>query len=178
MFLNKPNTASRPKIKVPRTSLDWVIDFTGFVFMVILVAIPLIFSKDLPERIPVHFNLAGEPDGYGTKLSLWILPLTGAVTYIGMTILELFPYLFNYPVEITPENALTQYRFGTRLIRILKTVIVLLFSFISYQTIKTALGTSSGLGKAFLPIFLSVTFGSIIVYFVVSLNNRHSDGRI
>jgi uncharacterized membrane protein len=169
------NKKSYPKIKLKRTTFDWAVEFIAFSFLTILIVLPLIFLKDLPEKIPIHFNLAGEPDGYGTRLSLWLLPITGAVMYLGMTIIEAFPHIYNYPVEITSENAVTQYRLGTRLIRILKTVILIIFSFLSYQTIKTALGHTAGLGKAFLPIFLLVTLGVIITYIVRSLNSRHGD---
>jgi uncharacterized membrane protein len=165
---------NKPKFKIRRKTLDWVIEFTAFSFLVILIALPLIFSNDLPERIPIHFNLAGKPDGYGTRMILWSLPIIGAAMYFGMTILEAFPYIYNYPVEITPDNVVNQYRLGTRLIRILKTIILMIFSFISYQTIKTALGKTTGLGKAFLPIFLLITSGVIIIYIVRSLNNRYS----
>lgn len=164
-----------PKIKIRRTTLDWAIEFIGLVFLLILIALPLIFSSQLPERIPSHFNAAGVPDGYGSKLTLWILPVTTVIIYIGMTILEEFPHIFNYPVKITPENAITQYRMGTRLMRILKTALAILFSFLCYKTIQTALGTASGLGKVFLPVSLVLTFGVIVIYIVRSLNSKHGD---
>jgi uncharacterized membrane protein len=167
------NPGIRPKIKVERTRLDWVIEFVAFVFLIILVSLPLIFFNDLPERVPVHFNIEGEPDDYGTRFSLLLLPVTGLVMYLGMTILEGYPHIYNYPVQITHENALNQYRLATRLIRILKSVILLIFSFITFRTIQTALGEGIGLGKAFLPVFLLVVFGTIIIYFVQSLNKRN-----
>jgi uncharacterized membrane protein len=169
----KLNPGVRPKIKIERTRLDWVIEAMAFVFLIILVSLPLIFFNDLPERVPVHFNIAGEPDDYGTRFSLLLLPVTGLVMYLGMTILEGYPHIYNYPVQITYENALNQYRLATRLIRILKSVILLIFSFITFRTIQTALGEGIGLGKAFLPVFLLVVFGTIIIYFVQSLNKRN-----
>ncbi len=165
---------NRPKIKIRLTAPDWATEFIAFFFLIILIAIPLIYYNDLPDKIPVHFNASGQPDGYGTRSTLWILPLTGAFMYLIMTILGAFPNIYNYPVEITPENAVPQYRLATRLIRILKTVILVIFSFISYQTIRTATGAAAGLGKAFLPVFLLLTFGVIIIYIVNSLNNRRT----
>jgi uncharacterized membrane protein len=166
---------NQPNIKISRTTIDWVLEFVALAFLLILISLPLIFSGNLPEKIPVHFNLAGEPDGYGTRFTLWLLPLTGFIIYMGMTILESFPHIYNYPVEITPENIVTQYRFATRLIRVLKTGMLILFAFLSYKTIKTALGSTPGLGKAFLPVTLILTFGIVIIYFVRSLNSRHGD---
>jgi uncharacterized membrane protein len=165
---------SRPRIKISLTSFDWATELLALMLLVLLIAIPVFSLNDLPDRIPVHFNSAGQPDGFGNRTSLWILPVTGAFMYLLLTVIGAFPQIYNFPVKITPENALTQYRLATRLIRILKTVILVLFSFISYQTIRTATGNASGLGKAFLPVFLLITFGVIIFYIVLSLNNRQS----
>ena len=54
-------------------------------------------------------------------------------------------------------------------------LILIIFSFISFQTIRTATGGAEGLGKAFMPVFLLLTFGVIIIYIVRSLNNRQSE---
>jgi uncharacterized membrane protein len=169
------NTDKRPVIKLKRTTFDWILELAAFTFLLILIGMPLIYGRELPVKIPVHFNFAGEPDGYGSRSSLWILPLTGLFMYLVMTVLEAFPNIYNFPVKITPENAVTQYRLATRLIRILKTFILLIFSFISYQTIKTAMGNATGLGKVFLPLFLLFTFGIILIYVLRSLNNRQNN---
>ena len=52
-----------------------------------LVAGALLYAK-LPERIPIHFNFAGEPDGYGGKaFALFAIPSL-------MTLLQaIFPFL-------------------------------------------------------------------------------------
>jgi uncharacterized membrane protein len=163
---------NHPVIKIRRETIDWVLEFIAFTFLLILIIIPFIYYSKLPEKIPVHFNIAGEPDKYGNKSSLWLLPLTGTIMYIGFTILEAFPQIYNYPVKITPENIVKQYRLATRLIRILKSVILIIFSYLSFQTINTASGATSGLDKSFLPISLLITFGVIIIYIVRSLNNR------
>jgi uncharacterized membrane protein len=169
------NKENLPKVKIKRTTFDWIIEVAGFSFLVVLIALPVIWYNNLPETIPVHFNAAGVPDGYGSRSTLWILPVTGLFMWLLMTVLEAFPQVYNFPVKITAENIVTQYRMATRLLRILKTVILILFSFISFQTIKTATGGSSGLGKAFLPVFLLITFGVIIIYMVRSINNRLSE---
>lgn len=164
----------RPRIKLKRTSLDWAVEFAAFAFLVVLIVLPLINITSMPETIPVHFNAAGQPDGYGSRSTLFLLPVIGTFMYLMMTILEAFPHIYNFPVEITQENAPVQYRMATRLIRILKTVILAVFSFISFQTVKTATGGTAGLGRAFLPIFLMLTFVPVLIYLVQSLNNRHN----
>jgi uncharacterized membrane protein len=165
---------SQPKIKISLTYIDWLTELTSFVMLVILVSLPLIYRNSLPERIPVHFDINGVANGFGTRSSLWILPLTGVFTYLLLTIVSRFPEIYNFPVKITEVNALVQYRLATRFIRLLKTVILVLFLFLCYKTISLAMGKTSGLGKAFLPVFLILTFGSVIFYLVYALNNRKS----
>ena len=166
---------NRPRIKLKRTNLDWVLEAVAISFLLILIVLPLIWYNDLPEKIPVHFNGAGEPDGYGSRATLWILPFTGFFMWLLFTVLEAFPQIYNFPVKITPDNVLTQYRMATRLLRILKSVILIIFSFLSFQTIRTATGGAEGLGKAFMPVFLLLTFGVVVIYIVRSLNNSQSE---
>jgi len=155
----------RPKIKLPLSSLDQVIEFIGIAFLLFMFVLPLRYYGDIPGKIPTHFNAAGTPDGFGSKATIWLLPLTGLALWLLMTIVNRFPDKFNFPVKITEENAPDQYRIATRMIRILKCVILIMFSFISYRTIQTALGKEAGLGKIFLPVFLVVTFGIVIIFF-------------
>jgi uncharacterized membrane protein len=162
----------RHVIKIKLTSPDWALELIGVAVLILLIALPFIYLPQLPERIPTHFNGAGIPDGFGSRNSIWILPATGIFMYLLLTVVSAFPQIYNFPVKITQENALVQYRLATRFIRILKTVILVLFLFLCYQTINTALGKSLGLGKAFLPVFMILTFGSIIFYLVQASNNR------
>lgn len=62
---------------------------------------------DLPEISPTHFNLHGEADGFGHKKIFFILPIICSLTFGLLWYLEDKPYLYNYPVKITPENAKT-----------------------------------------------------------------------
>jgi uncharacterized membrane protein len=171
--MKKNENEPRPRIKLKLTSHDYVIEFIGLSFLIILIAIPILYYNQLPDRIPIHFNAAGNPDGFGEKPSLFILPAIGLLMYFLLTVLTAFPHIYNFPVAITPENAEIQYRLATRLMRILKTVIIILFSFIGWMSVRTAVGNASGLGKMFLPAFLFITFGVIIIYFKMAMDSRH-----
>lgn len=168
-------TGPRPRIKLPLTSGDWIIELIAIVFLVFLFILPLRYYTDLPDKIPAHFNAAGSVDSYGSRATLWLLPGIGFALWLIMTILARFPYIFNYPVNISSDNAEIQYRLSTRMMRVLKTVILIMFSFISYRTIKIATGNSEGLGVVFLPLFLMITFGVITIYMIKVFKNRSQD---
>jgi uncharacterized membrane protein len=164
-------SGKKPLIKIKQDTYDWIIESIGVIFLIVLIVIPLVYYKQLPERIPVHFNGSGQADGFGGKSSIWLFPLAGLIIWLIMTVVAAYN-IFNYPVKITLQNAHIQYRLATRLIKILKVLILPMFSFISYRTIQTALGKVTGLGKIFLPVFLLIIAGVIVIYITQALNNR------
>lgn len=154
----------RPKFVPPREGIDLIWEALGLAGLIALIGVALYYYPSLPERIPRHFNAAGEADAYGPKATLFLLPIIGTVLYAGLTILNRHPYLFNFPCEVTPENAGRLYRSGMRMISSLKAVILISFAYISWRAILMALGEAEGLGGYFLPVFLLAVFGPIGYY--------------
>lgn len=118
----------------------------GLLGVLVLIVLPFWFYNDLPDRIPKHFNAAGQPDAFGTRSSIWISPIVGVVLFIGMAVLNQYPHLFNYLKPITQDNYESQYRNATRLLRLINVIMVWVFAYITYGTIQTALGKVDGLG--------------------------------
>jgi uncharacterized membrane protein len=112
----------------------------------------------LPDSIPTHYNGAGQADGFGGKSTIMTLPLIGTVLLVGLTILNKFPHIFNYPTNITQDNALRQYTNATRMIRYLKLIIVVIFGLTAFKTIQNANGQADGLGIWFLPMISGLIF--------------------
>ena len=100
---------SRPKIRPPQNFWDKVLEaiaILGVLFGIILI---LQAWSSLPATIPIHFDAVGNPDGYGSKGMIWLLPAISVVMIPAMLFLRRFPWLSNVPIEITEENALYQY---------------------------------------------------------------------
>jgi len=158
----------RPKIKLELTGIDKIIELFGwFSVLVIWVYTMVNFSK-LPDTIPTHFNAMGEADDFGGKASILALPIIATIIFVGISILSRFPHIFNYPVNITKENAQRQYSMATRLMRYVNLITVLILGYITFSTIQSAKGQTVGLGTWFLPVSLGVVFIPIIYYIVVS----------
>ncbi|HOG67324.1 MAG TPA: DUF1648 domain-containing protein [Bacteroidales bacterium] len=137
-FIKKEN---RPIVHIKFTRNDYIsesLSIIAFLAMWLLTFYAIVIAS-LPDTIPIHFNLKGTPDGYGKKLNLLITPLVSTVIYIGMTIINRYPHLFNYPVKINEKNAVEQYLLATRIIRLIKLVIMLLFFIIEFFIIKSVL---------------------------------------
>jgi uncharacterized membrane protein len=144
----------RPKIAVPLTKFDKVVELTAFVLLIVLWTTILTNFHDLPSTIPIHFNAAGNPDRYGSKSSILTLPVTASIIYVAITILNRYPHLYNYPTTITTGNALKHYTTATRMIRVLKLVVVVIFSMLVFTTFSVAEKKAPGLGRWFLPVVI------------------------
>ena len=159
----------RPKLKLELTKIDKIVEIMGWLLICANWALVINTYKSLPNIIPTHYNGAGLADGFGDKSMIFTLPLVATVLFVGLTILNRFPHIFNYPTDISTNNALKQYTNATRLIRYLKVVFVVIFGLISYQTIKHGSGQTEGLGVWFLPLTLGLIFIPII-YFLIKLS--------
>ncbi|MDR9398545.1 MAG: DUF1648 domain-containing protein [Salibacter sp.] len=148
----------RPQINLSLSSFDKWIEVLGWLALLAIWILSIYQYFFLPDEIPIHFNLSGEPDNYGSKGFILSLPVIASLLFLGLTALNNYPHLFNYPSEITQENAEVQYRLATRLIRILKFSIVLIFLLLA---VKVSLITNSDfvlLGPFLMPVILGLVF--------------------
>lgn len=70
----------------------------------------------LPDSVPTHFGVTGEPDAWGPPSSVFPLLAILAALVGGMTWLSFHPRYFNFPVELTEDTAQPMYRLGEQMI--------------------------------------------------------------
>ncbi|HEY5560874.1 MAG TPA: DUF1648 domain-containing protein [Clostridiaceae bacterium] len=154
----------RPKLKISYSIYEIIMELISVIALLINIWLLLKYYKLLPNTIPTHFNAAGVANGYGSKSSIFILPIIAFIICFFLTILSWFPNIFNYPKPITAENADYQYRSARQLMIIMKTEIIISFTYIEWTSLNAALGKAKGLGLWFLPIFLIAIFGTLAIY--------------
>lgn len=159
----------RPHISIQLTTSDKIIEIGGWLVIGGSWLFMLFNYTGLPGEVPTHYNLGGKVDSYGSKMSLFWLPLLSLGLYIGLTYLNRFPHTFNYLIEITPDNARRQYKAATRMIRYLKFGLVGIFGYIQYVTFGVAFGSGTALPWWFIPLVLVVTLVPLIYFLVQSL---------
>ena len=120
----------------------------------------------LPERIPTHFGLDGQPNGWGSPRMLVMLPLIAQLIYLGMTLVTRFPSAFNYPVRVTVENRPRLEAQVFQMIAWLKTEVVCLFTFIQWCVIQSARQGRLVLSPLAVPLFIVAIFVTIGWHFV------------
>lgn len=161
----------RPILKIPYSIIEKIMECISAIIILINVGMLLKYYKILPTTIPTHFNVMGVADKMGNKSSIFIIPSITFVLYFFLTVLSRFPDIYNYLTHITYENAEYQYRCARQFLIILKTEIMIFFTFIEWRTIELVLGKVNGLGLWIIIIFLIFIVGTLIIYVRKSLKN-------
>ena len=123
----------------------------------------------LPETIPVHFNFKNEPDNWGSKYTLLVLPFIATLIVGLFSVIQRYPSSLNYPVKITEQNEAVQQRLAFTLLSALGCVIPLLFGYIIYSTSEFV---EQGSFDFPLLLILSAVFLPIVFYFFAALRAR------
>lgn len=117
--------------------------------------------NQIPAVIPGHYNFAGEADSMTGKGSLILMPVLNWLMYLGISILEHFPQVWNTGVKITAQNRERVYRILYHMIVCLKLSVVLIFSFMT-------IWHENYMPSWFLSAAMLLTFGPM-VFFMIQL---------
>jgi uncharacterized membrane protein len=120
--------------------------FSWRVEVILLLVIAAMFAltawawPQVPERIPVHWNLTGEVDGYGSRwIGLFLLPLTSFGIYLFMLLIPFAdPGRKNYANFMRAYNAI-------------RIVVFLQFATIHAVTVAWAFGHRINMTSAIMP---------------------------
>jgi uncharacterized membrane protein len=138
------------------TKTDKIIEFSCLLMLLTIWGLVINRYPNLPELIPMHYNLEGKVDRFGGRTTIFALPILTTVLYIGLTLFHLFPKQIKYPASIAIANKQLLFIIAMRMIRYLKLIIVVLFGYILYIDIQYSNGIATGLGVWFLPITIVV----------------------
>ncbi len=162
----------RPKLNLKTTPLEFILNGISLCLIIVSAIFLMVEWPSLPNQVPMHFNGVGEADGWGSKWTVWILLIIGSLLWVGMLILSRFPHVFNYLTEITDENAEFQYKNAKLMITLVNTIIIVDFTYLSYQIVQVAKGLSNGLGTWNMLIFILVLLGTIFTFMFRSLRKK------
>ncbi|MDZ5713339.1 DUF1648 domain-containing protein [Jeotgalibacillus haloalkalitolerans] len=152
---------NRPVIQIEKPFWAKLFSLISLILLVVATAYLAISWGNLSDVIPIHFNAAGEADGFGGKWSAIMLPVIGFVMWGSLTALERVPHTYNYLGKITEENAEKQYLNGVLMMNVIKNLCVLLFAYITYELTLIGTGGSANLSAGVMPVFLTLLFSSM-----------------
>ena len=120
----------------------------------------------LPVRIPTHFNLAGQADGWGSPGALWMVPVVATVIYLLMSLVARYPSSFNFPMRVSRLVRPRLEAIALSMLSWLKAEVICLFAWIQYWTIRIVRQGQGRLSPAFLPLVMVAIFGTIAWHIV------------
>jgi uncharacterized membrane protein len=166
-------TGHRPRLSLRRGPGERVAEVVGGVLMSAFVVFAVVMVPRMPASVPVHFGLDGRPDGWGSPGSLLVIPALAALFYAGLSVLQRYPEIYNYPTAVTPENAESLYRAGRQFVLGTKLFVVANFAVLFYGLISAAVGGPSILGAWYVP----TVFGALICLLAVAVVRMLRAGR-
>lgn len=141
MKLFKNQNPDRPIITIETKPADVVLEITGYIALAALWIYVYVSYQSLPDIVPIHFGAGGKPDGYGSKETTFLSPVIATVLFVFIAFIQRKPHWFNYPTEITQDNALKQYTNAVLMMRTLKMCLCIMFIAIEYSTTSAAVSS-------------------------------------
>ena len=139
------------------------------VALVALVASGLFVAANwstLPDVVPIHFGLTGQPDGFGNKIWLAAMPAIGLGMFLMMTLARRYPQMSNLPWKITDANREVQYALIKRLLTWIKLETSLMFAYLVYTMTLVAQGLATGIDSLVMCGFVAAMIATVVTFLV------------
>lgn len=146
-------------MKIKNNKIDILVEVLCLA-MLVGVAIYLgINWSTLPDKIPSHYDFAGNIDRWGKKGELLIVPIMSWFLYVMITGVEQIPSIWNTGVKVTAENRYRVYRVLKYMVKSIKLIMVVDFSYLTIQSL-----SGQSLPGWFTLLFMVILFGDLIFW--------------
>lgn len=160
------------KVSEKNKRINLALDLVTTFILVILSIFTFLFWQIAPERIPIHFNIQGQVDGYASRHTIFFLVGVILIVYILFYFLSKHPSLGNYITHIHDSNRDIQYNIMSTFIKVISLQLILVFSYMQIQIVLVAMNNKVGFNGAILLISLGAIILSTIIYGRISLKHK------
>ena len=122
-------------MKIRSNKIDYLMEVLCLVLLVGLTIYLGISWSSLPDKIPAHYDFAGNIDRWGKKGELLIVPIMSWFLYLMITGLEQIPSIWNTGVKVTAENKYRVYRVLKYMVKSMKLIMVMDFSYLTINSL-------------------------------------------
>lgn len=148
-------------MKIKNNKIDMMMEIICLISLAGITLFLIINWASIPEKVPMHYDWAGNINRWGSKAELVILPIISWMLYLFITAMEQFPTMWNTGVTVTEENQERVYRTLKYMVKSLKLIMVLDFTVLNICSI-----TGRELPGWFLIVFLGAVFGDLIIWII------------
>ncbi|WP_300382384.1 DUF1648 domain-containing protein [Clostridium sp.] len=146
-------------MKTEYTKLQKLLELVGLILILLFIGFIAMSWGGLPDKIPGHYNAAGVVDRWGDKWEIIMLPIITIILYAGLSVISLFPQLWNVPQTKKESNKYLVYSTVKTMLILMKVELVANFFLINYFSVK-----GMNIPALYTPVFLIVIFVSLIYY--------------
>lgn len=114
--------------KMKKTSFDTTLNIAGILVLIGMSLYLMIHWSSLPDQMPMHYDLNGEIDRWGSKAELLLIPAAAWIMYLFLSVVERFPGIWNTGIEVTTRNKEQVYTLLHHCISTLKLLVTLLIA--------------------------------------------------
>ena len=122
-------------MKIKNSLADIIMEVLGLVMLIGAPLYLVIRWPSIPDKLPMHYNFAGEIDRWGGKGEVLFLVVMVWILYLMISLVEHFPSVWNTGVQVTPENRMRVYRTLKYMVKTLKLAMTLVFTFLIFNTV-------------------------------------------
>lgn len=158
----------RPAVKLPLTRIEIGVELLALAAILLNILLEVAYWPQLPDQVLLNTGATGAGTLGSTREIFLFLTIVAAFVYAGTTLMSLFPRWFNYPVQITEENAPGQYRNAANLMRSVKLEVMLGMLYVEWSFIQMGLGSHWTISSLFIPALLAL-LAATILYFVIQM---------
>ena len=151
-------------MKLKTTKPQIVMEVIGGLIIIGMFLFVLLQWGDIPQKIPEHYDFTGQVDKWGDKTGVLIMPIMAVALYLLLTVVTMFPRIWNVPVEITESNKEAVYSCMKSMLIFMKIEILATFSYITYCQV-----TSTKLSSLFLTVVLLGLFATIAFFIIKTI---------
>jgi uncharacterized membrane protein len=131
----------------------------------------IIGPDHLPDRVPTHFDISGNPNAWGSPRILFLLPIVATGVYLLITVLAILPATrINLPVRVTSVNRPFIRQRTRNMIGWIKAEMICLFTYVQWSIIQAARIREFHMSPLMVPMFLVCVFGTVGAYLVIIVN--------
>ncbi|WP_217131567.1 DUF1648 domain-containing protein [Leucobacter chinensis] len=134
-----PISPAHPAERPPRTYVTGPVTrcarYLTIAAAVAVVVVGIVGYVSMPDTIPTHYGVNGEPDQWGPRGSFIALLILAALVSAGMVIASYFPGSVNVPRVIPVEKAQAYYRRVEQLLIAVAAVTVILYAAIVFSAV-------------------------------------------
>jgi uncharacterized membrane protein len=117
--------------------------------------------EPLPNKIPTHFDAAGNANGWGPPSTLWFLPVVAVALYLFITVISLIPTGIGSTARLTMESRARLQVLTRQMVAWTKVEMICFFACIQWFILSTIRQGSGTFPATLVPIFLVAVFANV-----------------